>query len=64
MADVSHITALNGVTYDIKDATARTNLQNKLDVAQGTSNAGKFLVVGSDGNITTVTLTEWSGGSY
>lgn len=64
MADISHITTLNGDTYDVKDTTARTSLENKLDKAQGTSNAGKFLVVGSNGNITTVTLTEWSGGSY
>lgn len=33
-------------------------------VAQGSGNAGKFLVVGSDGNVTTVTMTAWSGGSY
>ena len=33
-------------------------------VAQGVSHAGEFVVVGSDGNITTVTMTAWSGGSY
>ena len=33
-------------------------------VSQGTANAGKFLVVGSDGNVTPVTMTEWQGGSY
>ena len=32
--------------------------------AQGVANAGKFLVVGSDGNITAVTMTAWTGGSY
>ncbi len=64
MADISHITTISGDTYDIKDATARSGLSDKLDVAQGSANAGKFLVVGSDGDITTVTLTEWSGGSY
>lgn len=32
--------------------------------AQGTSHAGEFLVVGSDGNVTTVTMTAWQGGSY
>lgn len=31
---------------------------------QGADNAGKFVVVGADGNITTRTLAEWSGGSY
>ena len=33
-------------------------------VAQGVAHAGEFVVVGSDGNITTVTMTAWSGGSY
>lgn len=33
-------------------------------VSQGVSHAGEFVVVGSDGNITTVTMTAWQGGSY
>lgn len=33
-------------------------------VAQGVGHAGEFLVVGSDGNVTTVTLSTWQGGSY
>ena len=33
-------------------------------VAQGADHAGEFVVVGSDGNITTVTMTAWQGGSY
>lgn len=33
-------------------------------VAQGVAHAGEFVVVGSDGNITTVTMTAWAGGSY
>lgn len=33
-------------------------------VAQGVGHAGEFLVVGSDGNVATVTMTAWSGGSY
>ena len=33
-------------------------------VAQGVGHSGEFLVVGSDGNVTTVTMTAWSGGSY
>lgn len=36
----------------------------KLDKNQGTAHAGEFLVVGSDGNITTVTMSAWTGGSY
>ncbi len=31
---------------------------------QGSGNAGKFLVVGSDGNVTTMTLAAWQGGNY
>ena len=31
---------------------------------QGSANAGKFLVVGSDGNVTTVTMDAWQGGLY
>lgn len=33
-------------------------------VAQGVGHAGEFLVVGNDGNVTTVTLSTWQGGSY
>lgn len=33
-------------------------------VAQGVGHSGEFLVVGSDGNVTTVTLATWQGGSY
>lgn len=33
-------------------------------VAQGVGHAGEFCVVGSDGNITTMTLSTWQGGSY
>lgn len=40
------------------------DISGKLDIAQGAGNAGKFLVVGADGNITLVTLTAWQGGSY
>lgn len=31
---------------------------------QGVAHAGEFVVVGSDGNITTVTMSVWQGGSY
>lgn len=33
-------------------------------VAQGVAHAGEFVVVGSDGDITTVTMSVWQGGSY
>lgn len=32
--------------------------------SQGVAHAGEFLVVGNDGNVTTVTMTAWQGGSY
>jgi hypothetical protein len=35
-----------------------------IDSNQGSGNAGKFMVVGSDGNITAVTMQTWQGGSY
>ena len=44
--------------------TRHQDVSGKLDKAQGAANAGKFLVVGSDGNITTVSMTAWQGGSY
>ena len=37
---------------------------DKLSINQGAANAGKFLVVGSDGNITAVTMSAWQGGNY
>lgn len=39
-------------------------LTGKVSVSQGAANAGKFLIVGSDGNITPVAMTAWQGGSY
>lgn len=44
--------------------TQHQDISGKLDKAQGAANAGKFLVVGSDGNITTVTMSVWQGGSF
>lgn len=37
---------------------------NYVTINQGVSHAGEFLVVGSDGNVTTKTLATWQGGSY
>ena len=33
-------------------------------VAQGVEHAGEFVIVGSDGNITSVAMSVWQGGSY
>lgn len=48
----------------LPNTTVIPDMSGKLDKAQGTANAGKFLVVGADGNITTKTMSEWAGGSY
>lgn len=55
----------NKVVKDALDLKANaSSLGNKLDKAQGAANAGKFLVVGTTGNIELVTMAEWQGGSY
>ena len=41
-----------------------TAVSGRVSVAQGVGHAGEFLVVGSDGNVTTVTMTAWAGGSF
>ena len=41
-----------------------TNDSGFITSAQGVENAGKFLVVGNDGNITLKTLEVWQGGNY
>jgi hypothetical protein len=43
------------------DASA---LNGKVSVEQGKANAGKFLIVGSDGNVAPAAMTAWQGGSY
>lgn len=37
---------------------------SRLAADQGVGNAGKFLVVGSDGMVVPVTMTAWQGGNY
>lgn len=41
-----------------------TNDSGFITSSQGVENAGKFLVVGNDGNITLKTLEAWQGGNY
>ena len=40
------------------------DVDDKLPLAQGVENAGKFLVVGVDGNVTAQSLEVWEGGNY
>lgn len=61
--DISKLT-VNNTEYTIKDASARTSLNKKVDVNQGVSNAGKFLVVNSAGNVEATSMSAWAGGSY
>ena len=44
--------------------TKHQDISGKLDKAQGVAHAGEFCMVGSDGNITTVSMTAWQGGAY
>ena len=55
---------VSAFTNDAGYLTAHQDVSGKQDKNLGTANAGKFLVVGSDGNITAVTMTAWTGGSY
>ena len=48
----------------VQNKAINAAITGKLDKSQGAANAGKFMVVGSDGNITAVTMTAWQGGSY
>ena len=58
-------TALQSIPSTYRTAAAQDLIDSgKLDIAQGAGNAGKFMVVGSDGNITSVTMQTWQGGSY
>ena len=57
-------TKTSDLSNDSGFLTQHQDISGKLDVAQGSGNAGKFLVVGSDGNVTAVTMSAWQGGSY
>lgn len=51
MADISQITLPSNQVLNIKDSTARQGLSTKVDIAQGSANANKYLVTDSNGNI-------------
>ena len=54
---------VNGTTVS-PSYTGVVDIGNVLETDQGISNAGKFLVVGSDGNVVPVSMTAWQGGTY
>ena len=59
------VTSVNGQTGAVSlSIPATASDVGAVAVAQGVGHAGEFCVVGSDGNITTVTMTAWQGGSY
>lgn len=68
------IDAIPSVTVDSAlSATSENPVQNKaisaaltgkVSVSQGAANAGKFMIVGSDGNVAPVAMSAWQGGSY
>ena len=55
--------AVAGITIPTKTSEL-TNDSGFITSSQGVENAGKFLVVGNDGNITLKTLEAWQGGNY
>lgn len=46
------------------DVVARGISGGKLNKNLGSDNAGKFLIVGTDGNIAFITLEMWESGEY
>lgn len=63
-ADVG-VTSVNGSTGAVTLSIPSTASDvGAVAVAQGAGHAGEFLVVGSNGNVTTMTLSTWQGGAY
>lgn len=59
------VSSVNGQTGAVSlSIPATASDVGAVAVAQGVGHAGEFCVVGSDGNITTMTLSTWQGGSY
>lgn len=59
------VTSVNGSTGAVTlSIPASASDVGAVAVAQGVGHSGEFLVVGSDGNVTTVTLATWQGGNY
>ena len=59
------VTSVNGQTGAVSlSIPSSAGDVGAVAVAQGVGHSGEFLVVGSDGNVTTVTLSAWQGGNY
>lgn len=59
--DLNDKPQINGVTLTGNKTSSQLGL---VASNQGTANAGKFMVVGSDGIVAPVTMQAWQGGSY
>lgn len=59
-----YYTLAQDATYGFDVLSAPFDTSAFVSAAQGVAHAGEFLVVGSDGNVTTQTLAAWEGGSY
>lgn len=55
---------VTGDVYVPTTAQMQTALSSKLNSSFASADAGKFLVVGSNGQITAVTMQQWQAGSY
>lgn len=59
------VTSVNGQTGAVNIAVPSTAADvGAVSANQGSENAGKFLVVGNTGEIETVALATWHGGSF
>lgn len=59
------VTSVNGQTGAVSlSIPSSASDVGAVALSQGVGHAGEFLVVGSNGNVTTVTLSTWQGGSY
>ena len=59
------VTSVNNQTGAVSLAIPSTAADvGAVAVAQGVGHSGEFLVVGSDGNVTTVTMSVWQGGNF
>lgn len=48
----------------VQNKVVKAALDAKLAANQGAANAGKFMVVSSDGIVAPVAMSAWQGGSY
>ena len=62
--NVTTVKLANGAVTAAKLAAGLLPAGGTVAADQGTENAGKFLIVGSDGIVTAAAMTAWTGGTY